>query len=99
MSDDDKVDGEIVMLVAIFLLLLMALLLSGDANASTTLSAAPRHDPTLTQAAPRGRWYLAASGRAVHCYGPVVKVGGMDGLPHLYATRCLPGSMTVRLRE
>jgi len=49
--------------------------------------------------APKGRWYLAASGRAVHCYGPVVKVGEMDGLPHLYATRCLPGSMTVKLHE
>ena len=69
---------------------------------SGRLNIAGRLDPPTKIVEPpphRGRWYFAADGHAVWCAGPIVKVGELDGLPHLYATRCLPGSMTVRLHE
>ena len=91
---------DILMAVLVFLILLDILLVIPPlSEASVTMKSSPRLDPVLAQDAPKGRWYLAASGRAVHCYGPVVKIGELDGLPHLYATRCLPGSMTVKLHE
>ena len=30
--------------------------------------------PTVIKTQPKGQWYLAASGHAVYCYGPIVKV-------------------------
>jgi len=95
-------NDDLVMAVVIFLLLLFLFvwMTAPPSNASITAKPNPRRDPVLAWTPPNpGRWYLSADNHAVWCAGPVIKVGEWDGLPHLYATRCSPGSMTVRLHE
>lgn len=41
-----------------------------------------------TRTAPKGIWYMADSGHAVYCYGPVVNVASSDGGVKRVATFC-----------
>jgi len=61
----------------------------------------PLRQPT-SQAAKRakgGRWYFAASGHAVYCYGPVMTVPSATGDLQKVATFCRDGSAVVPLKE
>jgi hypothetical protein len=46
-----------------------------------------------------GRWYFAASGHAVYCYGPVMTVPGANGNLQRVATLCRDGSAVVPLKD
>lgn len=46
-----------------------------------------------------GRWYLAATGHAVYCYGPVMIVPGPDGSLQRVATFCRDGRAVVPLKD
>jgi hypothetical protein len=61
----------------------------------------PLRQPT-TQLAKRsksGRWYFAASGHAVYCYGPVMTLPSANGELQRVATFCRDGSTVVPLKE
>ena len=61
----------------------------------------PLRQPT-TQLAKRskgGRWYFAASGHAVYCYGPVMTLPRADGELQRVATFCRDGSTVVPLKD
>jgi len=51
---------------------------------------APRKpvDPVLAQTHRGGRWYLAESGHAVYCVGPVLMINTADAGPRKVATYC-----------
>jgi hypothetical protein len=46
-----------------------------------------------------GRWYFAASGHAVYCYGPVMTVPRANGGLQRVATFCRDGSPVVPLKD
>ncbi len=46
-----------------------------------------------------GRWYFAASGHAVYCYGPVMVVPAANGDLQKVATFCRDGSAVVPLKD
>jgi len=46
-----------------------------------------------------GRWYFAASGHAVYCYGPVMTVPGANGNLQKVATLCRDGRPVVPLKD
>ncbi len=46
-----------------------------------------------------GRWYFAASGHAVYCYGPVMIVPRANGELQRVATFCSDGSPIVPLKD
>lgn len=46
-----------------------------------------------------GRWYFAASGHAVFCYGPVMIVPSASGNLQKVATFCRDGSAVVPLKD
>ena len=61
----------------------------------------PLRQPT-TQMAKRtkgGRWYFAASGHAVYCYGTVMTVPRANGDLQRVATFCRDGSAVVPLKD
>ena len=77
----------------------LALLLSLPVGTLTPLK--PLRQP-ITQASKRtkgGRWYFAASGHAVYCYGPVMTVPGPNGDLQKVATLCRDGSPVVPLKD
>ena len=51
--------------------------------------------------APRkgGKWYLARTGHAVYCYGPVMTVSGNDGELEKVATFCRGDRLLVPLKD
>jgi hypothetical protein len=62
----------------------------------------PIPEPSLQTAAHRsngGRWYLAATGHAIYCYGPVMIVPDSNGDLEKVATFCRDGSAVVPLME
>ena len=61
----------------------------------------PLRQPTsqLSKRAKGGRWYFAASGHAVYCYGPVMTVPGANGELQKVATFCRDGSAVVPLKD
>lgn len=61
----------------------------------------PLHQPTtqLSKRARGGRWYFAANGHAVYCYGPVMTVPGANGELQKVATICRDGSAVVPLKD
>ena len=61
----------------------------------------PLRQPTtqLTRHGKGGRWYFAASGHAVYCYGPVMTVPGPTGDLQRVATFCRDGSAVVPLKD
>ncbi len=46
-----------------------------------------------------GRWYLAQTGHAVYCYGPVMTVRQPEGDLRRVATYCQGGDPMVPLRD
>jgi hypothetical protein len=46
-----------------------------------------------------GRWYFAASGHAIYCYGPVMTVPQANGDLQRVATLCRDGSPVVPLKD
>jgi len=61
----------------------------------------PLRQPTtqMTKRTKGGRWYFAASGHAVYCYGPVMTVPGPNGDLQRVATLCRDGSPVVPLKD
>jgi hypothetical protein len=61
----------------------------------------PLRQPTtqMTKRTKGGRWYFAASGHAVYCYGPVMTVPGPNGDLQKVATLCRDGSPVVPLKD
>jgi hypothetical protein len=46
-----------------------------------------------------GRWYFAASGHAVYCYGPVMTLPQANGDIQKVATFCRDGQAVVPLKD
>lgn len=46
-----------------------------------------------------GKWYLAATGHAVYCRGPVITINMMDGGPRKVATYCQGQKPLVPLKD
>jgi hypothetical protein len=61
----------------------------------------PLRQPTsqLAKHAKGGRWYFAANGHAVYCYGPVMTVPRANGDLQRVATFCRDGSTVVPLKD
>lgn len=61
----------------------------------------PLREPILHTAkrAKGGRWYFAATGHAVYCYGPVMTVPRANGDLQRVATLCGDGSAIVPLKD
>jgi len=53
----------------------------------------------LAQHSKGGRWYFAASGHAIFCYGPVMIVPRANGNLQKVATFCRDGRAVVPLKE
>lgn len=53
----------------------------------------------ITKHAKGGRWYFAATGHAVYCYGPVMTVPRANGDLQRVATLCRDGSAVVPLKD
>ena len=79
--------------------LTLALLLSLPASQVTPQK--PLREPSLqtTRRATGGRWYFAASGHAVYCYGPVLTVPDSEGNLQKVATFCRDGTAVVPLMD
>lgn len=77
----------------------LALLLSLPVGTLTPQK--PLRQPTtqLSKKARGGRWYFAANGHAVYCYGPVMTVPGQNGDLQKVATLCRDGSAVVPLKD
>lgn len=77
--------------------LTLALLLS----LSLAKPAQPTRQPTghLEQHAKAGRWYFAANGHAVYCYGPVMVLPQANGDLQKVATFCRDGQAVVPLKD
>ena len=62
--------------------------------------ASPRlQEPATQQARRGGRWYLAQSGHAIYCYGPVMTIKQPEGGLQRVATYCKGGEAMVPLRD
>jgi hypothetical protein len=53
----------------------------------------------LPQHSRGGRWYFAATGHAVYCYGPVMTVPQANGDLQKVATFCQDGRAVVPLKD
>jgi len=80
-------------------LLTLALLFS--LPVSQVMPQKPLRQPTshVTTHAKGGRWYFAATGHAVYCYGPVMTVPRANGELQRVATLCRDGSAVVPLKD
>ena len=61
----------------------------------------PLREPAsqLAKHAKGGRWYFAASGHAIYCYGPVMTIPNATGDLQRVATLCRDGSAVVPLKD
>ncbi len=63
----------------------------------------PASEPVAKATAPRpqkgGKWYFAANGHAVYCYGPVVTVPSVQSGLLRMATFCQGDKAMVELRD
>ena len=61
----------------------------------------PLRQPTtrLSKRTKGGKWYFAATGHAVYCYGPVMTVPNATGALQRVATFCQDGSAVVPLKD
>jgi hypothetical protein len=53
----------------------------------------------LTKRSKGGRWYFAATGHAVYCYGPVMTIPRANGDLQRVATFCRDGTTVVPLKD
>jgi hypothetical protein len=63
-----------------------------------------RSQPHFAKSAPSaprkgGKWYLARTGHAVYCYGPVMQVTDRDGGIERVATFCRGSQLLVPLKD
>lgn len=65
----------------------------------TPVSRSPHDAATAVRGAKRGQWYMAHTGHAVFCTGPVVTVPGPDGSLQRMATFCRGDQPVVPLRD
>jgi hypothetical protein len=77
--------------------LTLALMLS----LSVAKPAQPVRQPStqIAQQSKGGRWYFAASGHAVYCYGPVMTLPQANGDLQKVATFCRDGQAVVPLKD
>lgn len=61
--------------------------------------ALPEPTSQLSKHTRGGRWYFAATGHAVYCYGPVMTVPGRNGALQRVATLCRDGTPVVPLKD
>ena len=80
-------------------LLTLALLLSMPVGTLTPQKLLRQPTTQLSKRSRGGRWYFAASGHAVYCYGPVMTVPGSNGELKRVATFCRDGSAVVPLKD
>src|SRR5712672_2994600 len=78
------------------LALLLSLPVSQLAPQQPTLRQPVSH---LAKKSKGGRWYFAATGHAVYCYGPVMTVPQADGNLQKVATFCSEGKAVVPLKD
>jgi hypothetical protein len=77
--------------------LLLSLLIPGS---QITPPLRPPADQRLaTSAHPNGMWYLAETGHAVYCYGPVLLVKQPQGTLQRVATFCKGNKTMVPLKD
>jgi hypothetical protein len=64
-------------------------------------SAPPVRRPsgTVERRSTTGRWYFAATGHAVYCYGPVMTLPQANGDLQRVATFCRDGKTVVPLKD
>jgi hypothetical protein len=79
--------------------LTLALLLSLPGVSPLPQKPLPQLSTHLTRHTKGGRWYFAASGHAVYCYGPVMTVPQANGSLQKVATLCRDGSAVVPLKD
>jgi len=83
--------------------LTLALFLSATFTSATPVTnpALPARRPTghLEQHSKGGRWYFAATGHAVYCYGPVMTLPQANGDIQKVATFCRDGQAVVPLKD
>ena len=60
---------------------------------------APVDHPLPREAQSHGQWYLAQSGHAVYCYGPVMLVKQPEGSLQRVATFCKGDQVMVPLKD
>jgi hypothetical protein len=80
-------------------LLTLALLLSLPGTHLTLQKPVRQPSTHLAQHSKGGRWYFAATGHAVYCYGPVMTVPRANGDLQRVATFCRDGSAVVPLKD
>jgi hypothetical protein len=80
---------------------LLAILLSLCLPTSllTTPARQPIEKQVVTQTHPNGKWYLAETGHAVYCYGPVLLVKEPAGTLQRVATFCRGDKTMVPLKD
>ena len=59
----------------------------------------PQPTSQLSKRTKGGRWYFAANGHAIYCYGPVMNVPAANGDIQRVATFCRDGSAMVPLKD
>jgi len=79
--------------------LTLALLLSLPVPQLAPQKPLPQPSTPMTKRAKGGRWYFAANGHAVYCYGPVMTVPRANGDLQKVATFCRDGSAVVPLKD
>jgi len=79
--------------------LTLALLLSLPVGSLYPQKTLPQPTSQASKRANGGRWYFAASGHAVYCYGPVMTVPRANGDLQKVATFCRDGSAVVPLKD
>jgi len=83
--------------VLVLATLLLALSLPGSQAAPPLRP--PIDQRLITQAHPSGKWYLAETGHAVYCYGPVMLVKQPQGTLQRVATFCKGDKTMVPLKD
>jgi hypothetical protein len=81
--------------------LTLALLLGTAFSMTVAQPAQPERRPSghLEQHSKGGRWYFAATGHAVYCYGPVMTLPQVNGDLQKVATFCRDGQAVVPLKD
>jgi hypothetical protein len=79
--------------------LTLALLLSLPVSIFAPQKPLRQPSTQMTKHSKGGRWYFAATGHAVYCYGPVMTVSSPTGDLQKVATFCRDGSAVVPLKD
>jgi hypothetical protein len=79
--------------------LTLALLLSLPVSHQVATQSLRQPVTHMAQHSKGGRWYFAATGHAIYCYGPVMTVPRANGDLQRVATFCRDGSAAVPLKD